>query len=113
MSDGTRPVCECQHGTRFIVFACVLACQAHHLSWQSSVICSFCIPQISKEFPELLGIKESLIEYVFKPNAEKKDEVHLQALLTATSCDENAVSVPSGFDHSRLLALDHSSLCSC
>lgn len=27
------------------------------------------------EFPELLGIKESLIKYVFEPNAEKKDEV--------------------------------------
>lgn len=27
------------------------------------------------EFPELLGIKESLIKYVFEPNAAKKDEV--------------------------------------
>lgn len=27
------------------------------------------------EFPELLGIKESLVKYVFEPNAEKKDEV--------------------------------------
>ncbi len=31
--------------------------------------------QISKEFPDLLGIKESLIKYVFEPNAAKKDEV--------------------------------------
>lgn len=31
--------------------------------------------QIEGEFPELLAIKESLIEYVFKPNAAKKDEV--------------------------------------
>ena len=27
------------------------------------------------EFPELLGIKESLVKYVFEPNAEKKGEV--------------------------------------
>jgi 3,5-epimerase/4-reductase len=27
------------------------------------------------EFPELLGIKESLIKYVFKPNAVKKEEI--------------------------------------
>ena len=31
--------------------------------------------QIEGEFPELLGIKESLIKYVFEPNAAKKDEV--------------------------------------
>jgi 3,5-epimerase/4-reductase len=27
------------------------------------------------EFPELLGIKESLIKYVFEPNAKEKEEV--------------------------------------
>jgi 3,5-epimerase/4-reductase len=27
------------------------------------------------EFPELLPIKESLIKFVFEPNAEKKEEV--------------------------------------
>jgi 3,5-epimerase/4-reductase len=31
--------------------------------------------RIEGEFPELLGIKESLIKYVFEPNAAKKDEV--------------------------------------
>lgn len=31
--------------------------------------------RISGEFPELLSIKESLIKYVFEPNAAKKDEV--------------------------------------
>lgn len=31
--------------------------------------------RMEKEFPELLGIKESLIKYVFEPNAPKKDEV--------------------------------------
>lgn len=31
--------------------------------------------RIESEFPEILGIKESLIKYVFKPNAEKKDEI--------------------------------------
>eukprot|EP01025_Chloroclados_australasicus_P060784 TRINITY_DN7856_c1_g1_i6.p1 TRINITY_DN7856_c1_g1~~TRINITY_DN7856_c1_g1_i6.p1 ORF type:complete len:351 (-),score=28.02 TRINITY_DN7856_c1_g1_i6:183-1139(-) len=31
--------------------------------------------RFKSEFPELLGIKESLIKYVFEPNAKKKDEV--------------------------------------
>ena len=31
--------------------------------------------QIEGEFPELLGIKESLIKHVFEPNAAKKDDV--------------------------------------
>ena len=31
--------------------------------------------QFEKEFPELLPIKESLIKFVFEPNAAKKDEV--------------------------------------
>lgn len=31
--------------------------------------------QIEGEFPELLGIKESLIKYVFEPNAAKQKEV--------------------------------------
>lgn len=31
--------------------------------------------RIQSEFPEILGIKESLIKYVFEPNAAKKDEI--------------------------------------
>lgn len=31
--------------------------------------------QIEGEFPELLSIKESLIKYVFEPNAAKQKEV--------------------------------------
>jgi 3,5-epimerase/4-reductase len=31
--------------------------------------------RMQKEFPDVLGIKESLIKYVFEPNAAKKDEV--------------------------------------
>eukprot|EP00983_Pelagomonas_calceolata_P079395 1154648-Pelagomonas_calceolata.AAC.2 len=31
--------------------------------------------QIQSEFPNILPIKESLIKYVFEPNAAKKDEV--------------------------------------
>lgn len=31
--------------------------------------------QIEGEFPELLGIKESLIKYVFEPNKAKQAEV--------------------------------------
>lgn len=31
--------------------------------------------RIEGEFPEILGIKESLIKYVFEPNAAKKEEV--------------------------------------
>lgn len=31
--------------------------------------------RFSSEFPELLGIKESLVKHVFEPNAAKKDEV--------------------------------------
>lgn len=31
--------------------------------------------RMEKEFPELLGIKESLIKYVFEPNALTKDKV--------------------------------------
>jgi 3,5-epimerase/4-reductase len=31
--------------------------------------------RMEKEFPKLLGIKESLIKYVFEPNALKKAEV--------------------------------------
>ncbi len=36
--------------------------------------------QFEKEFPapELLPIKESLIKYVFEPNAAKKDEVRVR-----------------------------------
>jgi 3,5-epimerase/4-reductase len=31
--------------------------------------------QIEGEFPEILPIKESLIKYVFEPNAKHKEEV--------------------------------------
>jgi 3,5-epimerase/4-reductase len=31
--------------------------------------------RMKSEFPELLGIKESLIKYVFEPNAPNKEEV--------------------------------------
>lgn len=34
--------------------------------------------RIKGEFPEILGIKESLIKYVFEPNAKLKDEVREQ-----------------------------------
>ena len=37
--------------------------------------------QFKSEFPELLGIKESLIKYVFEPNAAKKDEVRVQVAI--------------------------------
>jgi 3,5-epimerase/4-reductase len=30
--------------------------------------------QMEKEFPEMLPIKESLIKYVFEPNAAKREE---------------------------------------
>jgi len=31
--------------------------------------------RLQSEFPEVLGIKESLIKYVFEPNSKKKDEI--------------------------------------
>jgi hypothetical protein len=42
--------------------------------------------QIEGEFPELLGIKESLIKYVFEPNAAKKDEVRSAEHCAAGAC---------------------------
>ncbi len=34
-----------------------------------------CAAQIESEFPGLLPIRESLIKYVFEPNAARKEEV--------------------------------------
>ncbi len=36
--------------------------------------CFCCVMQMEKEFPEMLPIKESLIKYVFEPNAAKREE---------------------------------------
>jgi hypothetical protein len=46
------------------------------------VVCSLLLLQIQSEFPDILPIKESLIKYVFEPNAAKvsrfTDKEHLR-----------------------------------
>lgn len=39
------------------------------------MLTSGCVAQIESEFPGLLPIRESLIKYVFEPNAARKEEV--------------------------------------
>ena len=47
-----------------------------HLTWKMhSSLTAGCAAQIESEFPGLLPIRESLIKYVFEPNAARKEEV--------------------------------------
>ena len=48
--------------------------RADPMTLVSSRRCDCHLAQMEKEFPEMLPIKESLIKYVFEPNAAKKEE---------------------------------------
>lgn len=62
--------------------------------------------QIEGEFPELLGIKESLIKYVFEPNAAKKDEVRSASghCAAAGACMLGGVFVTCMLSHDQVFA---------
>jgi hypothetical protein len=66
-----------------------------------------CGTQIEGEFPELLGIKESLIKYVFEPNAAKKDEVRSAEHCAAGACMLDGMFSTCTLSHKEVFRAQH------